>query len=106
MVQEYAYHLSCLSSYHRCAIKNAKLTHSGEENEDVGQGIASVELLSYTEECRESPDVKVLRLLYVCTLYSSALEKLGSIHTRRIHSTRLKNKILAHVLDLKAYLDG
>ena len=105
IAQEYVYHLACLSSYCMHVIKNAKLTDSSE-NEEVGQGIAFVELFSYIEECWESPDVKIGRLLDLCTLYSSAREKLGSIHIGRIHSTRLKNKILANVPDLRAYVDG
>ena len=50
--------------------------------------------------------MKVLKLSNLCTLSASLLAKLGLKGSGRIHSTRLKNKILAHVPDLRDHLEG
>ena len=78
------------------------MTNNNEEN--VLEGIALAELLIYIEDLRiDSP---VLKLSDLDKLYTSRLEQLGCKFANRIHSTRLKNRILAHFPDIQAHKIG
>ena len=48
-------------------------------------------------------DVRVFKLADLCRLHSTQLEQFGMEQHDRLHSTRLKNSILAHFPDLTAH---
>ena len=77
-------------------------------NEDsFNHGIAFAELVSYIEEARKDSCVApVFKLSELVSLYTSRLEQLG-IHTSgRVHSTKLKDRILSYFPDMNAHKQG
>ena len=106
MAHDLQYHLLCLQAYYRKAesVKKAGRQQS-ESNIDVLKGLAFAEVISYIEECRES-NTKAIPLSDICDLYKSLLEKLGVHEESRVHSTRLKEKVLTHVPGLRAINAG
>ena len=71
-------------------------------------GIALAELVSYIEEAREekSDDALVLKLADLAKMYTQRLEQLGADVSGRLHTTELKNRILAQFPDMQAYKQG
>ncbi|EDO40140.1 predicted protein [Nematostella vectensis] len=60
------------------------------------------ELVSYIEESDEN----VFKLADISKMYKDRLEQLGIPSTSRVNSTRLKERLLAHLPDLEAYSQG
>lgn len=100
------YHLQCLVSlYNRASALST--TRKTDESGKVSKGIALAELLAYIDEMRTNADVApIFKLSDLVKLYSSRLEHLGVEQHVRPHSTELKNRILAHIPELKAYKEG
>ena len=100
------YHLQCLVSlYNRASALST--TRKTDESRKVNEGIALAELLAYIDEMRMNADVApIFKLSDLVKLYSSRLEYLGVEQHVRPHSTELKNRILAHIPELKAYKEG
>ena len=100
------YHLQCLVSlYNRASALST--TRKTDESRKVNEGIALAELLAYMDEMRMNADVApIFKLSDLVKLYSSRLEYLGVEQHVRPHSTELKNRILAHIPELKAYKEG
>ena len=100
------YHLQCLVSlYNRASALST--TRKTDESRKVNEGIALAELLAYIDEMRMNADVApIFKLSDLVKLYSSRLEYLGIEQHVRPHSTELKNRILAHIPELKAYKEG
>ena len=48
----------------------------------------------------------VLKLADFCKLYSTRLDQLGVKQTSRVHSTKLKNRILSQFPDMSDYREG
>ena len=70
------------------------------------RSLAFPQLLLHIEECKENEDVKIFKLASLCKTYDELLQQLGETNAGRIHSTRLKEKILANMPDMKAHADG
>ena len=69
--------------------------------------IALAELISYIEDAKICSDEKqIFKLAYLAKLYSKHLEQLGYEKDTRVHSTDIKNRILANIPDLHAYKQG
>ena len=102
IAQEARYHAKYLAAlYNRCRAQR--------ETEDgsidcTSHGIAFAELITYIDEARV--DDGIFKLADLARLYSMCLEQLGINISTRIHTTDLKNRILAHYPDLKAYTQG
>jgi hypothetical protein len=107
IAQEAKYHRRCLVLFYNKA-RSASVTESinMEQNDRVIYGIAFAELISYIDECRENPNIKVMKLSDLCKLYTQCLLQHGIKPQSRIHSTKLKQKILVHVPDLQAHSEG
>ena len=76
-------------------------------NEDMINSLALVELVSYIEDVRtESSIAPVFQLSDQVTLYTSRIKELGLNVEKRVHSTKLKERILASIPDLKAHPQG
>ena len=72
----------------------------------IGHGIALAELVLYINDSRTSEDIAtVFKLSDLADLYDKKVEKLG-LPVYKVHKTRLKERLLAHVLDLEAYKKG
>ena len=81
-------------------------TESGDEK--VIQGIALAKLVRYIEETRtESVDtIPIFRLVDLTQIYSTRLQQLGGDESTRVHSTHLKDRILANVQGMEAHRQG
>ena len=106
VAQEAKYHAPCLASLYN---KAAALQEQADDDDDtkISHGICLAELLSYINETRQDDGKKtVFKLADLAKLYSARLEQLGTEQNARTHSTRLKNRILAHIPDLSAHKEG
>lgn len=99
------YHTKCLAKLYKSAQQLKKDT-PGSVRESSLYGIAFAELISHIETFRDSTEMSpVFSMTELRSLYSRRLEKLG-IKSPQIHTTRLKNRILAAVPDLRAHSQG
>lgn len=99
------YHTKCLAKLY----KRAELSRqaSGERSsENMSHGIAFAELVSHIETFREMVEAKpVFKMQDLRTLYVHRLHELG-FQDAQVHTTRLKERILSAVPDLRAQMDG
>ena len=107
VAQDAKYHLGCLVSlYNRAAAEQAR---KGKKNtiDNLSRSVALAELLTYIDESRMDEDVApVFKLADLVKQYSARLQQFGIEQDTRPHSTDLKNRIIAHFPDLKAYKEG
>jgi len=102
---EACYHSSCIASLY----KRAEIVCKGEADDTKFQfeGIALAELITYIvyiEEARAASDsITVFKLGDLANMYSTRMEQLGADMKVRVHTTRLKERLLSHVPDLEAY---
>ena len=65
------------------------------------------EKIRYIEESQgESKSVLVFKIAKLSEMYTSRLKHLGIVQPSALHSTRLKNRILASIPSLRAYQQG
>ena len=103
---EAKYHARCLANlYYRAKLQN---NNDGVQSSDkLSHGIALAELLSYMEDIRrDSAFAAMFKLADLTTLYESRLKYLMNTSTERVHSTRLKERILSHFPDMTTAKDG
>ena len=82
-------------------------SHEQEDSGTMNQAISLAELATYIEDTRaENETVPVFKLKDLVRMYSTRVEQLGTSLNGRVNSTHLKNRILAHFLDLQAHKDG
>lgn len=91
-----------------CTTKHARDTKSPEPNaDDVNHGIALAGLVSFIEEVRtDSLVAPLFKLADLVDLYSTRLEQMGTHVAGRVHSTKLKNRILSYFPDMDAHTQG
>ena len=77
-----------------------------EENYSHLHGIAFAEFVAYMEDMRDEESVSVLKLTDMVSLYKKRLQQLGVTAGNRIHSTRLKIRLLSALPDLTAHEQG
>lgn len=99
------YHAKCLAQlYKKTQLSRKDSLESSSER--LLHGIAFAELVSYIETYRESMEAKpVFSMGDLKNLYISRLQKLG-VNDVQVHTTRLKNRILAAIPDLRAHTEG
>ena len=89
------YHSRCLSSLYRRATK-VEMSDSMPNNDSLYPSIVLAEVVSFIEESRsESNTNPVFKLVDLSKMYVQRLEQLGVDVSKRIHTTRLKERILA-----------
>jgi GTPase SAR1 family protein len=76
-----------------------------QEGEFHGK-IAFAELVAYIDENRSQDAVTVFKLAELSALYQERLQHLGVNISGRTQSTRLKNRVATHYLDMKAFTKG
>ncbi len=73
----------------------------------MNHGIAFAELVSYIEDaCTDDVIAPVFKLKDLVNLYSTRLKQLGTNVTGRIHSTKLKDRLLGYFPDMEAHKQG
>ena len=76
-------------------------------NADLNHGIAFAELVIYIEEaCIDTEVAPIYKLADLANLYSTRLKQLGVNMESRVHSTKLKDKILSYFPDMEAHKQG
>ena len=102
---EACYHSSCIASLY----KRAETVCKGEADDTKFQleGIALAELITYVEEARAaSVSITVFNLADLANMYSTRIEQMGADMKVRVHTTRLRERLLSHVPELEAYKTG
>ena len=104
IAQDAQYHVQCLASlYNRARDSETKNCHEFDAD-DVNHGIAFAELVSYMEEtCKDDLIAPVFKLKDLTVLYGKRLNQLGTNISGRVHSTKLKDRILAYFPDIEAH---
>ena len=100
------YNTKCLSRlYKRAArVKNQNVI---PPDDSICQSIALAELVSFLEEFRsDSDDKPVFKLSELSRMYASRLEQMGVDVSQRVHSTRLKERLIQQCPELTSYKDG
>ena len=69
-------------------------------------GIALAELVAFMEDLRKEDIAPVFKLTDLTQMYKNRLEQLGAVVDGRIHSSRLKDRLLSALPDLQAHLQG
>ena len=102
---EAKYHHHCLRSLYNRARQAAPKDDDGDDS--CLHGIAFAELVAFMEDMNSDEDsAPVFKLVDIAQLYKVRLEQLCMTVETRIHSTRLKNKLLSALPDLRAYSQG
>ena len=70
-------------------------------------GIAFAKLVVFLEDMSSDEDsATIFRLSDLAKLYKDRLEQLGVTVDSRIHSTRLKNRLISELPELRAHSEG
>ena len=100
---EAKYHRNCLSALYN-KIRPAALK---DHDEDRLHGIAFAELVLFMEVMHANEDnAPVFKLSDMANLYKTRHEQLDATVTNRMHTARLKDKLLYVLLDLRAHSQG
>ncbi len=99
---EAKYHSKCLAALYNKA-RSAKQVCS-ESNDSHLHGI---ELVAFMEDFRMEQNISpVFKLADLAKLYQTRLEELGGSTKSRVHTSRLKHRLLSAFPDIKAYMQG
>ena len=102
---EAKYHQNCLRSLYNRARQEAPKGNDGQESSL--RGIAFAELVAFLEEMGHDEDNDpVFKLVDIAQLHKVRLEQLGLTLHKRIHTTRLKTRLLSALPGLKAHSQG
>ena len=102
---EAKYHQHCLRALYNRARQEAPKGNDGQES--CLHGIAFAELVAFMEDMNNDEDnAPVFKLIDIAQLYKVRLEQLGLTLDTRIHTTRLKNRLLSALSGLKAHSQG
>ena len=108
IAQDAQYYVQCLVSLYN----RARGTIGSEESDadTVNHGIAFAELVSYIEDaCMDdlvASIFTIFKLTDLVNLYITRLKQLGTKVVGRIHSTKLKDRILGYFPDMEAHKQG
>ena len=96
------YHTKCLVKLYNRArkVKAEKIQNTNDQ--EVMSKVAFAELVMYIEEVRYSSEDKapIFKLSDLAQLYVSRMDQLGINLDKRIHTTRLKRRLLAQFTDM------
>ena len=100
------YHKKCLVGLYNHARK-VNCDRAKSDETEIVSGIAFAELVMFVEETYQldQTSAPVFRLNYLAQLYMSRLEQLR-ISDATVHTTRLKQRLLAQIPNLRAYKSG
>ena len=101
-----AYHAQCLANLYNKARSMLQTGNDQNNQERCISGIVFAELVAYIEESRMATDVApVFKLAHLASLYQKRLEQCG-IQEHRVHSTRLKERLINYFPNLQAHRSG
>uniref|UniRef100_UPI00358E794D uncharacterized protein isoform X2 n=1 Tax=Myxine glutinosa TaxID=7769 RepID=UPI00358E794D len=107
VAQDAKYHAPCLVKLYNAASRKTAVVRQ-RNTDGVSHGIALAELLGYIEDTKmvEQSVAPMFKLSDLLRLYTDRLRHLGVEVTGRIHSSDLKDRILANVPGIRAYKQG
>ncbi len=109
VAQEAKYHGKCLANLYN-KIQSSENNDNYEDDVDVtntSKGLVLAELIAYMEDSRRDEEIApVFKLSDMCKLYDERLSELGAGRGSKVHSTDLKNRLLAYLPNLTAYKSG
>ena len=109
IAQEAKYHAACLANLYKKADR-IQLGLSYSDDQMQAHGLAFAAVVSFIEEEIESADSEenecVFKLSDLVKIYCSRLEELHIEISSRIHSTRLKERIISQFEDMRAFNQG
>ena len=107
IAQNAMYHDNCLIELYRTANSKQLEGHYTDFERQL-HGIALSEIISFIEEntMEGINNIPLFKLSDLTKMYAKALENIGYHFDGRIHSTRLKSRILAHFEDLKEFKES
>ena len=103
------YHRKCLVALYNCmrqysSHNNINQSHNCALSE---QAVALAELASYIEESAQNDSMRsVFKLSDFAKLYTECLNQLGFSTTGKVNSTRLKERLLSVLPELRCYSHG
>ena len=105
VAQDAVYHSSCLVALYNKADRLSK--DIDYESPSVIHGIALAELVSYIEDARMDPEIaQVFKMSDLTDLYTTRIRQLGQDVGERVHSSRLKERLLSHFPYMDSYKQG
>lgn len=103
---EAKYHTKCLTKLYNRA-RAADSTRADTDVDTCLNGIAFAELVTFIEDTsKEEGIVPTFKLSDLARMYKTRLEQLGASVDGRIHTSRLKIRLLAVLPNLKAHSQG
>ena len=100
------YHTKCLAALYRRNANVSENKHEKDTSQDVIFTSAFAELMSFIDSSLENEEISpVFKLSELKQFYCSKIKQLGG-QTSSVHSTRLKNQVLANFPELKAHEEG
>ena len=107
VAQDAKYHKKCLSVLHNRVRKAESEGPKHNAKEREVSGIVFAELVLYIEEARlDQETAQVFKLANLAELYQSRMQQLGVKLDTRVHSTRLRQRLLAQFPDMSAHTKG
>jgi len=104
---ESKYHDKCLVSLYNHARKQKTQEMRETDEEKVLSGIAFAEVVMYIEEARlDDSTAPVFKLADLGKMFSARLQQLDPSPRGRVNTTRLKNRLLNHIPDLRTHTQG
>ena len=108
IAQDATYHRACLTNLYKKASKAQVGDGDISDDERKIHGIAFAELISLIEERVENAGniIPVFKSSDLRNYYQQTLQHLGVTLETKIHSARLKNRIMNHFDDMSAHSEG
>ena len=107
---EAKYHAKCLVALYNKAERaenDIDKSSYSYRHESLCHAIALADIVSYIEDCRDDPSVAPVFLMpEIVIMYSARLKQLGIENCSNVHSTKLKDKLLANIPDLQVHKEG
>ena len=102
------YHAKCLAAlYNRMRSVECDIIKSADTHEARMHGIAFAQLAAYIDDVKQdSVIVPVFKLSKLAELYMQRLTQLGVVLSNRLNTTRLKDRLLSHLPDMRAQQCG
>ena len=99
------YHSPCLLDLYRKSYRKENETVSDDTDKPIyGQALA--ELVQYMEQVAKEENTYTFKLVDLAKLYKERVKELGGHTPDRVHTTKLKNRLLAHVENLREFSDN
>jgi len=107
IAQDALYHPTCLLGLYR-KVNQLNLNSDNVEytRENELHGIVLAELVSFIQQTVEEERTRVFKMTDLADLYRLRLIDMGETVPYRVHTTRLKTRLLSHIEDLREFKEG